>query len=89
MADHSPERDRQAEPGGLSEATGSDGQDGNPLAQAFRKLREGRGREAANLYHDIVKPRQTPVMAHIERGVRGGAATGGNTEGRLAAVAFP
>ncbi len=53
----------------MAEATGSDRQDGNPLAQAFRKFREGRGREAANLYHDIVKPRQTPVMAHIARGM--------------------
>ena len=70
MAEHSPEREGHPEPGGLSEATGSDGQDGNPLAQAFRKFREGRGREAANLYHDIVKPRQTPVMAHIARGMR-------------------
>lgn len=69
MAEHSPEPERHPEPGGLSEATGSDGQDGNPLAQAFRKLREGRGREAANLYLDIVKPRQTPLMAHIERGL--------------------
>ncbi len=69
MADHSPERERQPKGGGLSEATGSDRQDGNPLAQAFRKFREGRGREAANLYHDIVKPRQTPVMAHIARGM--------------------
>jgi Flp pilus assembly protein TadD len=70
MAEHSPEREGHTELGSLSEATGSDGQDGNPLAQAFRKFREGRGREAANLYHDIVKPRQTPVMAHIARGVR-------------------
>ncbi len=69
MADHSPEQERHPERGGLSEATGSDHQDGNPLAQAFRKFREGRGREAANLYHDIVKPRQTPVMAHIARGM--------------------
>ena len=68
MAEHSPEQERHPE--GLSEATGSDGKDGNPLAQAFRKFREGRGREAANLYHDIVKPRQTPVMAHIARGMR-------------------
>ena len=70
MAEHSPEREGHTELGSLAEATGSDGQDGNPLAQAFRKFREGRGREAANLYHDIVKPRQTPVMAHIARGVR-------------------
>ena len=70
MAEHSPEQEGRPEPGGLAEATGSDRQDGNPLAQAFRKFREGRGREAANLYHDIVKPRQTPVMAHVARGVR-------------------
>ena len=75
MAEHSPEQEQHPEPGGLSEATGSDSgsevaQDPNPLAQAFRKLREGRGREAANLYHDIVKPRQTPFMAHIARGIR-------------------
>jgi len=70
MAEHSPEQEGRPEPGGLAEATGSDRQDGNPLAQAFRKFREGRGREAANLYLDIVKPRQTPVMAHVARGVR-------------------
>ena len=70
MAEHSPEQEGRPEPGGLAEATGSDRQDGNPLAQAFRKFREGRGREAANLYQDIVKPRQTPVMAHVARGVR-------------------
>jgi Flp pilus assembly protein TadD len=29
-----------------------------------------RGRETASLYQDIVKPRQTPVMAHISRGVQ-------------------
>ena len=69
MAEHSPEQEQHTEPGGLSEATGSDLQDDNPLARAFQKLREGRGREAANLYLDIVKPRQTPVMAHIARGV--------------------
>jgi tetratricopeptide (TPR) repeat protein len=33
-------------------------------------LREGWGRETASLYQDIVKPRQTPVMAHISRGVQ-------------------
>ena len=70
MAENSPEQERPPEPGDLSEATASEVQDGNPLAMAFRKLREGRGREAANLYHDIVKPRQTPLMAHIDRGVR-------------------
>ncbi len=45
-------------------------QDGNPLAAAFQKLREGRGREAADLYHDIVKPTETPLVAHINRGKR-------------------
>ena len=45
-------------------------QDGNPLAAAFQKLREGRGREAADLYHDIVKPSETPLVAHINRGKR-------------------
>ena len=35
----------------------------NPLALAFQKLREGRGREAAELYHDIVKPAETPLVA--------------------------
>jgi tetratricopeptide (TPR) repeat protein len=70
MAEHSPEQEGHPEPGGLSEVTGFDGQGDNPLAQAFRKFREGRGREAANLYDDIVKPRQTPVMAHIARGMR-------------------
>ena len=44
--------------------------DGNPLAAAFQKLREGRGREAADLYHDIVKPTETPLVAHINRGIR-------------------
>ena len=70
MADHSPERKRRPESGGVSEATDSDGQDPNPLANAFRKLGEGRGREAASLYHDVVKPRPTPLMVHIERGIR-------------------
>ena len=84
MAEHSPEQDRHEESGGLPEVTSSDpGSEAapadvfeprdvrghNPLARAFRKLREGRGREAANLYQDIVKPRQTPVMAHISRGI--------------------
>ncbi len=45
-------------------------QDGNPLAAAFQKLREGRGREAADLYHDIVKPTETPLVAHVSRGKR-------------------
>jgi len=74
MVAHSPEQERFQKPGGLSEATGCDSgsevaQDPNPLARAFRKFREGRGREAANLYQDIVKPRQTPFMAHIARGI--------------------
>ena len=47
-----------------------DSPDGNPLAAAFQKLREGRGREAADLYHDIVKPTETPLVAHINRGIR-------------------
>ena len=69
MAEHSPEQEQHSEPEGVSEGTGSDLQGGNALAGAFRKFREGRGREAANLYLDIVKPRQTPVMAHIARGL--------------------
>ena len=44
--------------------------DGNRLARAFRKFREGRGREAADLYHDIVKPRETPLVAKINSGLR-------------------
>ena len=44
--------------------------DGKRLAGAFRKFREGRGREAADLYHDIVKPRETPLMAKINSGLR-------------------
>ena len=60
MAEHSPEQEQHPEPGGLAEATGSDLQDDNPLARAFQKLREGRGRETADLYHDIVKPTETP-----------------------------
>ena len=44
--------------------------DGNPLAHAFQKLREGLGREAANLYQDIVETTETPLAAHIERGKR-------------------
>ena len=44
--------------------------DGKRLARAFRKFREGRGREAADLYHDIVKPRETPLMAKINSGLR-------------------
>jgi tetratricopeptide (TPR) repeat protein len=47
-----------------------DPESGNPLAGAFRKLREeGRGREAADLYHDILKPTEPPFVAHVERGV--------------------
>lgn len=86
MAEHSPEQDPLQEPGRLSGAAGSDSgsgaaqadvlepddaRDGNPLARAFRKLREDRGRETASLYHDIVRrTRQTPVMVHIGRGIR-------------------
>ncbi|MCH7856438.1 MAG: tetratricopeptide repeat protein [Gemmatimonadetes bacterium] len=44
--------------------------DGKRLARAFRKFREGRGREAADLYHDIVKPRETPLVAKINSGLR-------------------
>ena len=44
--------------------------DGNPLAAAFQKLREGRSREATDLYHDIVEPTETPLVAHINRGIR-------------------
>jgi tetratricopeptide (TPR) repeat protein len=44
--------------------------DGNPLAAVFQKLREGRGRETADLYHDIVKPAETPLVAAINRGIR-------------------
>ena len=40
------------------------------LAGAFRKFREGRGREAADLYHDIVKPAETPLVAHVNRGLQ-------------------
>ena len=47
-----------------------DSPDGNPLAAASQKLREGRGRETADLYHDIVKPTETPLVAHINRGIR-------------------
>ena len=85
MADHSPEHDGLQETGDLQDDAGSDSgpkaapadvfepndaQEHNPLARAFRKLREGRGREATSLYQDIVKPRQTPLMAHISRGIR-------------------
>jgi len=52
MAEHSPEQDRFQEPDDLSENT----QERNPLARAFLKLREGRGRETTSLYQDIVKP---------------------------------
>ena len=45
-------------------------QHGNRLARAFRTFREGLGREAADLYHDIVQPRETPLMAHVNRGIR-------------------
>ena len=83
MTEHSPEQDGFQEPSDLSENTGSDSgleaapadifepedaQDRTPLARAFRQLREGR--ETTSLYQDIVKPRQTPVMAHIGRGIR-------------------
>jgi len=40
------------------------------LAGAFRKFREGRGREAADLYHDIEKPAETPLAAHVNRGLQ-------------------
>ena len=85
MAEHSPEPDRFQEPSDLSENVGSDSgsegapadvfepeatQDNNALAGAFRKLRDGRGRETTSLYQDIVKPRQTPLMAHIGRGIQ-------------------
>jgi Flp pilus assembly protein TadD len=33
-------------------------------------LREGRGRETADLYHDIVKPTETPLVVAINRGIR-------------------
>jgi hypothetical protein len=46
------------------------GRVGNRLAAAFQKLREGQGREATDLCHDIVKPSETPLVAHINRGVR-------------------
>ena len=61
MAEDSQEHDQLQKPEATEEV--------NPLANAFRKLREGRGRETANLYQDIVKPRQTPLMAHIARGI--------------------
>ena len=51
MAKNSPKQDRLQEDAD------------NPLARAFQKLREGRGREAAELYHDIVKPAETPLVA--------------------------
>ena len=42
----------------------------NPLAPAFQRLREGRGKETADLYHDIVKPAETPLVTHVNRGKR-------------------
>ncbi len=42
--------------------------DHNPLALAFQRLREGRGKETADLYHDISKPAETPLVAHVNRG---------------------
>ncbi len=62
MAENSSGRDRSRED--VSEP------DGKRLARAFRKFREGRGREAADLYHDIVKPRETPLVAKINSGLR-------------------
>ena len=50
----------------ISEPQG--GHDGKRLAAAFQKLREGR--EATDLYHDIVEPTETPLVAHINRGIR-------------------
>ena len=44
--------------------------DGNPLAAAFPEVARGRGREATDLYHDIVEPTETPLVAHINRGIR-------------------
>ena len=57
MAEHSPEQDRPQEPGGLPEALGPDGREGNPLAQAYRSLREGRGPEAEHREPKQLRPR--------------------------------
>ncbi|MEC7846383.1 MAG: hypothetical protein VYA70_03205, partial [Gemmatimonadota bacterium] len=35
------------------------------LARAFRQFREGRGREAVDIYRDIMRPYETPLLAHI------------------------
>jgi tetratricopeptide (TPR) repeat protein len=40
------------------------------LARAFRKFREGRGREAVDIYRDIMGPSESPLLAHINRGLR-------------------
>ena len=40
------------------------------LARAFRQFREGRGREAVDIYRDIMRPYETPLLAHINRGLR-------------------
>ena len=47
---------------------GPDGEPLNPLAQTFLKLREGRGRETADVYQDIVKPAGPPLTAQMDRG---------------------
>ena len=71
MASQSPEEKPRPGPGGVTKAIRASREAGNSLAQAFRKLREVRGREAASIYHDIVNhPRQTPLMACIQRGIR-------------------
>ena len=55
MADNSQGRDRLPEPKAI--------QEGDRLARAFRKLREGRGRETASLYRDIVQLHGATVFA--------------------------
>ncbi len=43
---------------------------GHRLEHAFRKFREGPGREAQDLYRDVVAETPTPLVEHVDRGVR-------------------
>ena len=76
MADSSSEQDRLRDDLPESEASQADILDPdvppNPkrLARAFRQFREGRGREAVDIYRDIMRPYETPLLAHINRGLR-------------------
>ena len=76
MADSSSEQDRPRDDLPEPEASQPDIPDADVppdpkrLARAFRKFREGRGREAVDIYRDIMGPSESPLLAHINRGLR-------------------